>query len=90
MTTLCLIIFMGFFLSDLQRNLLNASKVRELNEVERIQLVYVFQSSHRKKACAEFLAVSQAYMQVNSKLAGRLCMVLLNKVDYGKGFQLNY
>jgi len=51
------------------RNLLHASKVWELTEDERIQLVYVFQSSHREKACAEFLAVSNAYMQVNSKLA---------------------
>lgn len=51
--------------TNLQRNLLNASKVWELNEDKRIQLVYVFQSSHRKKACAEFLAVSQAYMQIH-------------------------
>lgn len=64
------------------RNLLNASKVWELPEDERIQLVYVFQSSHRAKACAEFLAVSDAYMQVISKLACALFMDLLDKVDY--------
>ena len=51
------------------RNLLNASKVWELTEDERIQLVYVFQSSHRAKACTKFLAVSEEYMQVISKLA---------------------
>lgn len=50
------------------RNLLSASKVWELTEDERIQLVYVFQSPHRANACAEFLAVSKEYMQVISKL----------------------
>ena len=60
-----------FFSSDVQRfkNLLNASKVWELGKDERIQLVYVFQSFQRDKACKEFLDVSNAYMQVNSKLS---------------------
>ena len=54
------------------RNLLNASKVWDLDPEERIQLAYVFQSSRREKASEEFLAVSQVYMQVNSKLANCL------------------
>ena len=38
----------------------------DLDPDERVQLAYVFQSSHREKACKEFLAVIQAYMQVNT------------------------
>ena len=47
------------------RSLLN---VWELPEEKRIQLVYDFQNSHRRKARAEFLTVSGAYKQVISKL----------------------
>jgi len=71
-TTLCFLNYI--FSSEVKhfRNLLSASKVWELKKDERIKLAYVFQSSHREKACKEFLDVSQAYMQVNARFAYRL------------------
>ena len=71
-TTLCFLNYI--FSSEVKhfRNLLSASKVWELKKDERIKLAYVFQSSHREKACKEFLDVTQAYMQVNARFAYRL------------------
>ena len=46
------------------KNLLDAVKVWELDENERVQLVYVFQSRNYKKASREFLDVSSEYTQV--------------------------
>lgn len=46
------------------KNLLDAVKVWELEENERVQLVYVFQSRNYKKASREFLDVSSEYTQV--------------------------
>ena len=68
-TTLCFLNYI--FSSGVKhfRNLVNARNVWELNKDERIKLAYVFQSSHREKASKEFLDVSQAYMQVNSRFA---------------------
>ena len=64
-------VFNYIFSSEVKdfRHLLNASKVWDLKEDERIQLVYVFQSSHRAKASTEFLAVSEEYLQVIAKVA---------------------
>lgn len=50
------------------RNLLNTSNVWKLTKDERIKLVYVFQRSHREKACAEFLDISQEYTKVHQEL----------------------
>jgi len=46
------------------KNLLDAVKVWELDENERVQLVYVFQSRNYKKASREFLDISSEYTQV--------------------------
>ena len=46
------------------KNLLDAVKVWELDENERVQLVYVFQSRNYKQASREFLEVSSEYTQV--------------------------
>ena len=46
------------------KNLLDAVKVWELPENERVQLVYVLQSRNYKKASREFLDVSSEYTQV--------------------------
>lgn len=46
------------------KNLLDAVKVWELEENERVQLVYVFQSRNYKKASGEFLDVSRVYTEV--------------------------
>ncbi len=46
------------------KNLLDAGKVWELEEKERVQLVYVFQSRFYSKASSEFLEVSSEYTQV--------------------------
>ena len=46
------------------KNLLDAVKMWELDENEKVQLVYVFQNRNYKKASREFLDVSSEYMQV--------------------------
>ena len=46
------------------KNLLDAVKVWELDENEKVQLVYVFQSRSYKKASHEFLDVSREYTEV--------------------------
>lgn len=46
------------------KNLLDAVKVWELDENERVQLVYVFQSRNYKRASHEFRDVSSEYTQV--------------------------
>jgi len=57
------------------KNLLDAVKVWELDENERVQLVYVFQSRNYKKASREFLEVSSEYTQV----MGAYCMFVTLK-----------
>ena len=47
------------------RDLLDESKVWNLNENKRVQLVYVLQSEYFLKASSEFLDVSKEYMQVH-------------------------
>lgn len=44
--------------------LLDAVKVWKLDDDEKVQLVYVFQSRNYKKASREFLDVSSEYTQV--------------------------
>lgn len=46
------------------KNLLDAVKVWELDENEKVQLVYVFQSRNYKKASRDFLDVSSEYTEV--------------------------
>ena len=46
------------------KNLLDAVKVWELDENEKVQLVYVFQSGNYKKASHEFREISSEYTQV--------------------------
>lgn len=46
------------------KNLLDAVKVWELDENEKVQLVYVFQSRNYAKASSAFLDVSSEYTQV--------------------------
>ncbi|XP_078352981.1 NFX1-type zinc finger-containing protein 1-like isoform X1 [Oculina patagonica] len=50
------------------KNLLDAGKVWELEEREKVQLVYVFQSRYYTKASSEFLEVSSEYTQIHHQL----------------------
>ena len=49
------------------KNLLNAGKVWELDEQERVQLVYVFQSRFYSNASKEFKVISSEYTQVKGQ-----------------------
>ena len=55
----------SFFLEvNPYKNVLDAVKVWELDENEKVQLVHVFQSRNYKKASREFLDVNSEYTQV--------------------------
>ena len=45
-------------------DILNESKIWELDEYKRVQFVYVLQSKYFSKASSEFKNVSRAYLQV--------------------------
>ena len=46
------------------KDLLNAGNVYELNEQEKVRLVYVMQNQYRKKVIQEFEEVTKVYTQV--------------------------
>ena len=55
-----------FFFSELRpyEDILNESKIWELEEHKRVQFVYVLQSKYFSKASSEFKNVSRTYLQV--------------------------
>ena len=61
---LCVSVVSFFIEVNPYENLLDAVKVWELDENEKVQLVYVFQNRNYKKATREFLDVSSEYAQV--------------------------
>ena len=61
---LCVSVVSFFVEVNPYKNLLDAVKVWELDEDEKVQLVYVFQSRNYKKASREFLDVSREYTEV--------------------------
>ena len=64
--TIFFLIRRHFFFSELRpyEDILNESKIWELDEYKRVQFVYVLQSKYFSKASSEFKNVSRAYLQV--------------------------
>ena len=64
--TIFFLILRHFFFSELRRyeDILNESKIWELDEYKRVQFVYVLQSKYFSKASSEFKNVSRAYLKV--------------------------
>ena len=68
--TISFLILRHFFFSELRpyEDILNESKIWELEEHGRVQFVYVLQSKYFSKASSEFKNVSRAYLQVGPGL----------------------
>ena len=64
--TIFFLILRHFFFSELRpyEDILNESKIWELEEHRRVQFVYVLQNKYFSKASSEFKNVSRAYLQV--------------------------
>ena len=50
------------------KHLLNAGNVYELNDWEKVRLVYVMHNLYRKKVIQEFEEITKVYSQVNKEV----------------------